>query len=105
MAASGASAGLAALLLIGQAGTALPGAAVGYELLVLTAVLIGGTSLSGGEGSVLQTAIGVLIIGILNNGMVLLAVPSFYQISAHGLLMLGAVLLDRLRAGRAGASD
>lgn len=40
-----------------------------------------------------------------NNGMVLLAVPSFYQISAHGLLMLGAVLLDRLRAGRASASD
>lgn len=100
--ASGVSAALAGLLLAGQAGIGTPSAAEGYELLVITAILLGGTSLTGGEGSVLRTAIGVLIIGVLNNGMVLLAVPAFYQISAHGVLMLAAVILDRLRGGRIG---
>jgi len=96
--ASGLSSALAALLLVGQTGIATPNAAVGYELLVLTAILIGGTSLTGGEGSVLRTALGVLIIGVLNNGMVLLNVPTYYQISAQGMLMLAAVILDRVRS-------
>jgi ribose/xylose/arabinose/galactoside ABC-type transport system permease subunit len=100
MSASGVSAGLAALLLVGQSGAATPSAAIGYELLVITAILLGGTSLAGGRGSVLRTALGVMIIGVLNNGMVLMSVPTFYQISAHGLLMLAAVILDRLRSNR-----
>ncbi len=100
MVASGVSAGLAALLLIGQSGAATPSAAIGYELLVITAILLGGTSLAGGRGSVLRTALGVMIIGVLNNGMVLMSVPTFYQISAHGLLMLAAVILDRVRSNR-----
>jgi ribose/xylose/arabinose/galactoside ABC-type transport system permease subunit len=100
MVASGVSAALAALLLVGQSGAATPSAAIGYELLVITAVLLGGTSLAGGKGSVLRTALGVMIIGVLNNGMVLMSVPTFYQISAHGLLMLAAVILDRVRTNR-----
>jgi ribose/xylose/arabinose/galactoside ABC-type transport system permease subunit len=100
MVASGVSAGLATLLLIGQSGAATPSAAIGYELLVITAILLGGTSLAGGRGSVLRTALGVMIIGVLNNGMVLMSVPTFYQISAHGLLMLAAVTLDRMRSSR-----
>lgn len=98
-AASGASAGVAGLLLVGQSGTAVPSAATAYELLVVTAVLLGGTSLAGGEGRTVGTLLGVLIIGTLNNGMTLLAVPSFYQIAANGLLLLVAVWLDQLRRG------
>ncbi len=98
-AASGASAGIAGLILVGQSGTAVPGAATAYELLVITAVLLGGTSLAGGEGRTVGTLLGVLILGTLNNGMTLLAVPSFYQIAANGLLLLVAVWLDQLRRG------
>jgi ribose/xylose/arabinose/galactoside ABC-type transport system permease subunit len=98
--ASGISAGLAGILLIGQSGAAVPSGATGYELQVITAVLLGGTSLAGGEGSVLRTALGVLVIGILNNGMVLLNVPSFYQIAANGVLLLVAVSIDQLRIRR-----
>ncbi|MEY4654254.1 MAG: hypothetical protein RI884_2835 [Pseudomonadota bacterium] len=97
--ASGVSAGLAGILLIGQSGTAIPGSGMGYELMVITAVLLGGTSLHGGEGSVVRTLLGVLIIGVLNNGMVLTSVPSFYQIIANGALLLAAVVIDQLRNG------
>ncbi len=97
--ASGASAGIAGILLNGQSGTAMPGAAAGYELMVVTAVLLGGTSLHGGEGSVVGTLLGVLIIGVLNNGMTLLSVPSFYQTVANGLLLLIAVGVDQYRRG------
>src|SRR5262249_21344248 len=98
-AASGASAGVAGLLLVGQSGTAVPGAASGYELLVITAVLLGGTSLAGGEGRTVGTLLGGLIIGPLNTVMTFLWVPSFYQIAANGLLLLVAVWLAQLRRG------
>ncbi len=98
--ASGMSAAVSGLFLAGQSGTAIPSAASGYEVLVATAVLLGGTSLAGGEGSVLRTALGLLIIGVLNNGMALLAVPSFYQICANGLLLLLAVAIDQIRGKR-----
>lgn len=98
--ASGISAALAGVLLIGQSGAAVPSGATGYELQVITAVLLGGTSLAGGEGSVWRTALGVLVIGVLNNGMVLLNVPSFYQIAANGVLLLVAVAIDQLRIQR-----
>ena len=97
---SGISAALGGILLIGQSGAAVPSGATGYELQVVTAVLLGGTSLAGGEGSVMRTALGVLVIGILNNGMVLLNVPSFYQIAANGALLLVAVAIDQLRIRR-----
>jgi ribose/xylose/arabinose/galactoside ABC-type transport system permease subunit len=103
--ASGVSAALAGVLLIGQSGAAVPSGATGYELQVITAVLLGGTSLAGGEGSVLRTALGVLVIGILNNGMVLLSVPSFYQIAANGVLLLVAVAIDQLRSRRGSFSE
>jgi ribose/xylose/arabinose/galactoside ABC-type transport system permease subunit len=97
--ASGVSAACAGILMTGQSGTATPGSATGYELWVITAVLLGGTSLRGGEGSVVRTALGVLIIGVLNNGMVLLAIPTFYQIIANGMLLLVAVAIDRFGRG------
>jgi ribose transport system permease protein len=95
--ASGASAGVAALLFLGQTAAAMPGAGVGYELLVLTAVLLGGASLHGGEGRISGTLLGVIIIGVLNNGMILLGVDSYLQLVAHGFLLLVAVGIDQLR--------
>lgn len=97
--ASGLSAAASGVLLIGQSATAVPAAGIGYELLVITAVLLGGASLHGGEGRVSGTLVGVLIIGVLNNGMTLLGVNSYYQIVAHGALLLLAVALDQLRRG------
>lgn len=94
---SGAAAGLAGVLLTGQSAAAAPNAAIGYELLAITAVLLGGTSLRGGEGSVLGTLVGVLILGVLNNGMTLLGVGSYYQTIANGALLLAAVALDQAK--------
>jgi ribose/xylose/arabinose/galactoside ABC-type transport system permease subunit len=96
---SGVSAAVAGILLIGQAATAVPAAGIGYELLVVTAVLLGGASLHGGEGRISGTLLGVLIIGVLNNGMTLLGVNSYFQTIAHGALLLLAVTIDQVRRG------
>ncbi len=94
---SGLAAAAAGTVLIGLTATAMPSVGVGYELDVVTAVLLGGASLRGGEGSIWGTLFGVMIIGVLNNGMALLNVPPFWQILAKGVLLLGAVSLDALR--------
>jgi len=66
-----------------------------FELDAIAAVVLGGTSLSGGRGTVWGTLIGALIIGILNNSLNLLGVPSFYQLVAKGLIILLAVFVDQ----------
>ena len=68
-----------------------------YELYVIAAVVVGGTSLSGGEGKILGTLIGAFIIAVIQNGMNLLGVESYTQKIVLGLVILGSVLLDRLR--------
>jgi ribose transport system permease protein len=70
---------------------------IGMELSVITAIVLGGASLSGGRGSILGTAVGLLIIGILNNGLTLTGVDPFWQNVARGTLLIGAVSFDRLR--------
>jgi ribose transport system permease protein len=99
---SGLMAGLAALMLAGRTNSGFPTAGAGYELDAIAAVIIGGASFSGGSGTVGGTAIGVLLIAVLRNGLVLLNVPTEWQVVAIGLVIIGAVYVDvlRQRAGR-----
>ena len=91
----GALAGMAGLLVTARLDSATPNAGLGYELDSIAAVVIGGTSLSGGRGSVLGTALGCLIIGVLNNGLVLLDVNAFWQQVIKGAVILLAVIIDK----------
>jgi ribose transport system permease protein len=72
--------------------------ALGYELQIIAAVVVGGTSLAGGEGRVLGTLIGALILGVIQNGMSLTKVDPYTQMVVFGVLILGAVLLDKLKS-------
>ena len=85
---------LAAVLLTARLNSAQPIAGINYELDAIAAVVIGGTSLMGGEGTVSGTLIGALIIGVLRNGLNLLAVSSFIQQIVIGSVIVTAVLLD-----------
>ncbi|MEA3336033.1 MAG: ABC transporter permease [Chloroflexota bacterium] len=91
------SAGVAGILLTSQQGAGAPQAATGLEISVIAAVILGGTSLAGGKGTILGTLIGVLILGTLTNGMILLGVSAYYQQIAQGLVLLLAVGMDQLR--------
>ena len=94
---SGALSGLAGMILSARTGSALPQAGIAYELDAIAAVVIGGTSLSGGVGRVTGTLIGALIIGVMNNGLDLLGIQSYYQQVLKGALIVGAVMLDQKR--------
>ena len=97
---SGMAAALASMVLTGRLNSAQPSAGVMFELDAIAAVVVGGTSLFGGRGGVFGTLIGALIIGVINNGMNLLNVPSFYQQIVKGGVILGALLIERLVATR-----
>lgn len=89
--------GVAGIVLNSRLGAAIPTAGEGYEMDAIGAVVIGGASLAGGEGSMGGTLIGVLILSVLNNGLNLMNVNSFYQDVVKGLVILLAVLIDMLR--------
>ena len=91
---SGLLAGLAGVVLSARTTSALPQAGMSYELDAIAAVVIGGTSLSGGTGSIVGTLFGALLIGVINNGLNLLGVSSYYQQVAKGLIIVFAVLID-----------
>ncbi|WP_338139327.1 ABC transporter permease [Thermus thermophilus] len=93
---SGLAAGLAALVLTGRLNSAQPTAGTGFELDAIAAAVVGGTSLAGGRGTAWGTFLGALIIGVLNNGMNLLNVSAFYQLIAKGVVIVLALLVDRL---------
>jgi inositol transport system permease protein len=93
----GALAGLAGVMLAARITTGQPNAGVGYELDAIAAAVIGGTSLSGGVGGVGGTVIGALLMGVINNGLDLLNVSSYYQQIVKGLIIIGAVWLDKGR--------
>ncbi|WP_297572298.1 ABC transporter permease [uncultured Deefgea sp.] len=92
---SGAMAATAGMILTSRLSSAQPTAGTGYELDAIAAVVLGGTSLTGGRGWIFGTLVGALLIGILNNGLNLLGVSSFYQQVIKGVVILLAVLLDR----------
>ena len=89
---------LAGAVLTSRLNSAQPTAGTGYELDAIAAVVLGGTSLSGGKGYITGTLVGVLIIGTLNNGLNILDVSSFYQQVVKGIVILLAVLMDRQKA-------
>lgn len=91
----GALSALAGAILIARLNSAQPTAGAGFEFDAIAAVVVGGTSFEGGEGSLLGTLIGVLIIGVLNNGLNLLNVPSFYQGVVQGAVIALALILHR----------
>ena len=94
---SAAACALSGLVLTSQLGVGSGLFGVGMELSVITAIVLGGTSLGGGRGSVVGTAVGLLIIGSLNNGLTLTGVDPFWQDVARGALLIGAVSFDQLR--------
>lgn len=90
--------GMAGAILTSRLNSAQPTAGTGYELDAIAAVVLGGTSLSGGKGRIVGTIIGALIIGTLNNGLNILNVSSFYQQVVKGIVILLAVLMDRKKS-------
>ncbi len=97
---SGLLSALGGLILTARTTAGLPQAGQSYELDAIAAVVIGGTSLSGGQGSLVGTLFGALIIGVINNGLDLLGVSSYYQQVIKGAIIIGAVLLDSFRKGK-----
>lgn len=87
--------GLAGMILMGRLSSAQPNTGEGFELDAIAAVILGGTSLMGGRGSIWGTLVGALIIGILNNGFNLMSVDAHFQLVAKGVIILLAVLLDQ----------
>jgi len=88
-------AGLAGVVLAARITTGQPNAGQAYELDAIAAVVIGGTSLAGGVGTITGTLLGVLLIGVINNGLDLQGVSSYYQAVIKGVIIVGAVWLDR----------
>jgi len=93
--------GIAALLLVGRTAVGDPNAGQTENLEAITAVVLGGTSLFGGRGTVIGTLIGAIIIGVLRNGLVLMGVASIYQVLITGILVILAVSVDQLARRRA----
>ncbi len=97
---AGVAAGVAALVSAGRLGAATPNAGTGLELQVIAAVVIGGSSLFGGKGTMVGTLVGVLLIGVINNGLILLNVNAFLVQFVQGALIFIAVLLDAANSRR-----
>ncbi|WP_342433420.1 ABC transporter permease [Neobacillus sp. FSL H8-0543] len=97
---SGVAAAISGILLTSRLYSAQPNTASGYELDAIAAAVLGGTSLSGGYGTVFGTFIGALIMGVINNGMNLIGLPYFYQQIVKGLIIIIAVYIDVRNKGR-----
>lgn len=89
--------GMGGVMMASRLNSAQPALGQGYELEAIAAVVIGGTSLSGGEGSIIGTIVGAFIMSTLTNGLRILAVPQEWQIVASGIIVIGAVYLDIIR--------
>jgi ribose transport system permease protein len=94
----GAMVGLAAVMYMMRLNIASPILGVGFELNAIAAVVIGGTSMSGGKGSMIGTFLGACIMGVLNNGLLLLGMGDFARLMVTGLIIVVAVIIDKYRA-------
>ena len=100
---SGATAGLAGMLLAARTGSGQPiSGSEGLELEAITAAVLGGCALAGGKGTIVGGLLGVLIIGVLDNGLILTSVPTFFQMVAKGVLLITAVIIAEQQARRYG---
>lgn len=97
---SGSLAAIAGILLTSRIGTGQPNAGAGFELDAIAATIIGGTSTTGGTGTMTGTLIGALLIGVISNGLDLLNVSSYYQLVIKGVIIVGAVVLDSVNQKR-----
>lgn len=88
-------AALAGIILLSRVNSGQPGAGTGYEMDIITACVLGGISVSGGEGKISGVIVGVITIGVLSNGMVLLGVNEFWQMIVKGGVLLAAVAMDK----------
>jgi ribose/xylose/arabinose/galactoside ABC-type transport system permease subunit len=93
-----AMAGIAGVLLVVQTASGQPAAATGYELAAIAAAIVGGATLGGGRGRMLGTVVGVLLLGVVSNGLNLFGVSPFWQPIATGLILIVAVGFDRARS-------
>lgn len=92
--------GIAGMIMLGRVSSAQPGGADGFELDVLTAVVLGGVSVNGGRGSVPLAMVGVIVIGVLSNGMSLLGLNEYWQKLVKGLVLLVVISVDSIRIQR-----
>jgi ribose transport system permease protein len=92
--------GLAGVLVVSRVGVSLPGQSMGYELQVIAAAVIGGVSLNGGRGTILGAVLGAMIIGLIQNALVLLQVPPYWQTAFTGGIIILAVVVDIFRQRR-----
>lgn len=100
---SGAAAAVAGIVLASRTMSGQPASgSQGLELEAITAAILGGCALQGGKGTIVGAMLGVLIIGVLNNGMILTSVPTFYQLLAKGALLILAVIVQERQRARAG---
>lgn len=94
----GLTSSIGGIIMTSRLGSVQGGMADGMEFGIITAVVIGGTSISGGKGLIARTLLGALFIGILNNAMVLMNISTFYQLVTSGAVLLFALTLDRLKS-------
>lgn len=92
---AGCLAAVGGIMVTARLDSAQPNAGISYELDAIAAVVIGGTSLAGGKGSIMGTVVGAVLIGVLNNGLVLLDVSPFWQQVVKGMVILVAVVIDK----------
>ena len=99
---TGVLAAFSGAVMVAHLSSATPLAGQGNELDVIAAVVIGGTTLAGGSGTVFGTFLGAAIMSVLRDGLVLLGISSYYQVAAIGFVIIAAVVIDTLTNGRSG---
>ena len=96
---NGLMAGVAGVLLAAQTGAGMPNAAANYNMTALSAVILGGAALTGGKGTIFGTFLGSMVIAVLQNGMTLLSVGSYWQDIIVGLVLIVSVAIDAIKGG------